>query len=320
MVNQMIEPLTITPRLSVVIPLYNKRESIARTLQSVLAQELPVHEVVVVDDGSTDGSGEVVEQLGSPLVRLIRQANAGVSVARNRGVEEATGDFIALLDADDRWESGYTAEVVRLILSYPGCGLYCVGFDVDRPEGRIPNQTGVAEGVVTDYFTRSMRHTLTHTSSTTIPRSVFLGSGGFPAGMKLGEDQYLWVKIARDYAVAYSPARLSIYNLQAENRSTQRYRIEQTPFSMREFYDPTNPSLNEYIARCEIGKATLHTTFGYTAEARSAERFYAYTRTYRYGWWKLWTLNRLPASWRAPLMRIYKRLAWLVSRKGLFEL
>jgi glycosyltransferase involved in cell wall biosynthesis len=91
------------PTVSVVIPCYNGSRFLRETLASVLRQTEPVREVLVVDDGSTDGSADIAESFGPP-VRVIRQANAGESTARNRGVEEARGDWVAFLDADDVWE------------------------------------------------------------------------------------------------------------------------------------------------------------------------------------------------------------------------
>ena len=92
--------------ISVVIPLYNKEKEIARTLRSVLAQTSQPLEIIVVDDGSTDGSAARVEEIGSPLIRLIRQENRGVSAARNRAMQEACGEYAALLDGDDTWGTG----------------------------------------------------------------------------------------------------------------------------------------------------------------------------------------------------------------------
>src|SRR5699024_6424946 len=88
---------------SIVIPLYNKELSITNTLQSVLNQTFTDFEVVIVNDGSTDNSVEKVEAFNDPRIRLIHQANAGVSAARNKGIEEANYDWISFLDADDLW-------------------------------------------------------------------------------------------------------------------------------------------------------------------------------------------------------------------------
>ena len=87
--------------ISVIIPLYNKASSIERTVRSVLGQRVQPREIIVVDDGSTDGSADIVRRIASPLVRLITQENRGVSAARNRAMAEATGRWVALLDGDD---------------------------------------------------------------------------------------------------------------------------------------------------------------------------------------------------------------------------
>ena len=92
--------------ISVVIPLYNKESSIAQSLKSVLSQEYDDFEVVIVDDGSTDGSGGVVEAINDPRIRLIKQENGGPSKARNTGMKNAKGEWILFLDADDELEPG----------------------------------------------------------------------------------------------------------------------------------------------------------------------------------------------------------------------
>lgn len=105
--------------ISVVIPLYNKERQIANTLHTVFAQTFTDYEIVIVDDGSTDRSAEIVAAMHDKRIRLIRQKNAGVSAARNRGISEARGEFIALLDADDEWKPDYLATQMHLAETYP---------------------------------------------------------------------------------------------------------------------------------------------------------------------------------------------------------
>ncbi len=92
------------PRVSVVLPVYDRENYVGEAIESVLAQTLPPDELIVVDDGSTDGSLAVVERFARPSMQVIRQENAGIGAARNRGLRAATGDLIAFIDSDDLWE------------------------------------------------------------------------------------------------------------------------------------------------------------------------------------------------------------------------
>ena len=114
--------------ISVVIPLYNKEKQIAKTLQTVLNQTYQDFEIVIVNDGSTDGSVDEVKKFLNPRIRLINQKNGGVSAARNRGIEEAKGEYIAFLDADDVWDIEHLEVLYQLILAYPKNGAYATAY------------------------------------------------------------------------------------------------------------------------------------------------------------------------------------------------
>lgn len=306
-------------KISVIIPLYNKRESIARAITSVVTQVPAPREIIVVDDGSTDGSGEIVEAMTTqhPQLNLIRQENRGVSAARNRAIEAAEGEFIALLDGDDTWREGYIAEICQLISTYPDCGAYATGFYIVDDAERVIADTPKSEGVV-DFFAESQSHYVLIPSATTLNRSLALQLGGFPEGMRMGEDQYLWIKIARAAKVCTSPKPLVDYSRSAENRSAAIYRPEQSVHSLEELYDPTAEDLsNEYLARVALGKALVQSAKGGTDEARRTADFFAYTNLHRRALCKLRVLNSLPAGWRNKALNIYNRIAWLVAKKGL---
>lgn len=306
------------PAITVVIPLYDKGDEIAATLQSVLSQTLPPQEIIVVDDGSTDCGPDIVRAIGASRVRLLSQANAGVSAARNRGAAEARGQYIAFLDADDRWEPGYLAEIAALIGEYPGCGIYATAFRVVDRKETAPAPCPERRGIVDNFFRASAHRYIAIPSASVVPRQVFEAVGGFPAGMKIGEDLYLWVKIARRWPVCFSPERLVRYSRAAANRSATIYTPEQTEFSFEELYDPAAPvEEREFIARAALGKALILSAKGGTAEAARAIRTFSFTRTYRRTLRKVRILNALPVAWRAALLNLYNRLAWAIARRGL---
>lgn len=306
------------PTISVVIPLYNKQREIGAAVRSALAQTRLPQEIIVVDDGSTDGGAEAVRAIRSPLVRLVRQPNAGVCAARNRGIEESTGEYIALLDADDAWEPGFLAEIAAMIREFPGCGLYCTAFSIISHDGTYPAPTPSERGVVANFFRESAHRYIAIPSASCIPRRVFDTVGLFPEGMKIAEDLYMWIRIARRYEVCFSPERLVRYSRVASNRSATSYTPEQTVHSFEELYDPQAPEEDrEFVARAALGKALIISAKGGTKEAARAARFFAWTRTYRRTLHKVRALNALPAGWRGPVIRLYNALAWRLARKGL---
>ncbi len=201
--------MSVVPAISVVVPLYNKAAFVAEAINSVREQSLAAFEIVVVDDGSTDGSAEIVERMAGDDIRLIRQANAGVSMARNRGIDAAQGEYIAFLDADDGFQPDFLAGIARLIERFPRAGMYCTGYtrvweNGHHEESTLPDVENGAMVVVDDFYANWCNGCFTFTSAIVIRRSVFGDSAlRFPAGEKLGEDQDLWFRVAECHQVAY---------------------------------------------------------------------------------------------------------------------
>ncbi len=304
-------------RISVIIPLYNKVREIERTLRSVARQSVQPLEIIVVDDGSTDGSAEVVEAMALPLLKIVHQPNRGVSAARNRALEMAQGEWVALLDGDDCWEAEYLENVERMIDNYAAAGAIGTAFLVDDGKSLVEGNTPTEEGVV-DFFAESMSRYVLIPSATVFRRDLALAMGGFPEGMRMAEDQYLWTKIARTAQVAFSPRRLVIYSRVAENRSASIYQPEQTTHSLEELYDERATDLsNEYIARVALGKALVESARGGTATAQRALEFFSYNRLSSRLERKVRVLNALPARLRPAVLAVYNWFAWVIARRGL---
>lgn len=315
---------THTPkRFSVIIPLYNKAAEVEATVRSVLAQTLQPAEIVVVDDGSTDSSAAIVEAIGSPLVRLIRQANAGECAARNRAMAEATGDWFALLDADDRWKPQFLEEVSEMIDLWPHCGIYSTAFDIVSPTGIVRAKTPTIRGPVENFWKESMTSYVTIPSATVLARRAVEEVGGFPEGMKMGGDQFMWIKVASRYGVCFSPKALCDYSMVASNRSSAIYTPEQTPYRLEDFLkealwdEEQERWRREFVAKCAIGKALTLTAKGDEEFGRRVVANFGYTEHYRRGLRKLKVLLALPRRMRPWAHRTYNRLAWLLAHKGL---
>ena len=137
--------------ISVVIPLYNKEASIAQSLKSVLSQEYDDFEVVIVDDGSTDGSVSIVEAMNNPRIRLIKQENGGPSKARNTGVKNAKGEWILFLDADDELEPDALEYFANLIRKFSDFKFFCAPF-YDSIGGHKSLSFQYIDGIVKDPF------------------------------------------------------------------------------------------------------------------------------------------------------------------------
>lgn len=205
--------------ISVIIPLYNKEAGIATALRSVLAQTYQDFEVIIVNDGSTDNSVTVVESFDDPRIKLIHQQNAGVSAARNRGIEEAKGEYVAFLDADDEWMPEFLAEIVTLQKEFPECKAQATNY-VFNSRG-VKSQTILRKipfkserGIITNYFeVASCSHPPVCSICVCIERMLLQEIGGFPIGIKAGEDLLTWARIAVRTQWAYSLKVLAQYNV-----------------------------------------------------------------------------------------------------------
>ncbi len=226
-------------KFSVVIAVYNKAPYVKTTVDSLLAQTLSDFEVIVVDDGSNDGSGDIIAAIPDPRMHLVRQANAGVSAARNSGIGLAKGEWVAFLDADDWLHPRYLATQWATVIAHPQVDIVATQFrrslpgEPWRPEPwSLPDSPPRVE-VIRDLAARWKQDGLFFASSVAVRASVLRGLPTlFPAGESYGEDLDLWFRLNECSAIALAHVQLVTYRMrlpgslaesQAANTSEQPF-------------------------------------------------------------------------------------------------
>lgn len=218
-------------KFSVIIPLYNKAPYVAKAIECVLSQTFTDFELIIVDDGSKDDSAKIALKSieGHDNCHIIWQENAGVSMARNKGVVISHGDYLCFLDADDWWDECFLAEMAQLIEVFPESGIYSTNYTIVNETKRKTRvaKIGVEEGFDKGYINYCKVYAKTMymplwTGAVCIPRSIFDEMGGFPKDIKLGEDFILWIHIALKYKVVFMNKPLAYYNQDVDvtNRGT----------------------------------------------------------------------------------------------------
>lgn len=241
--------LTRAPRVSVVIPVYNGERFVKRAIESTLNQVYQDREVIVVDDGSTDGTGRILEGFGD-RVRILRQPNRGAYAARNLAIRHALGEFVAFLDADDEWLPE------RLALQVPK-------LDADQTvglvfgDGEIVDETGIvqdrffvqgapARGRV---FDELLERPFIPQSSVLVRRSCLDHVGPFTE-VRMGADYQKWLQLSRLFAVDFVDAIVFRYTWRGDNTSadtTRRYQDLLTLFA--DLCETTAPSHRARVRR-----------------------------------------------------------------------
>jgi len=231
--------------ISVIIPLYNKAQHIRQTVESVLGQSFINYELIIVDDGSTDSGLEQIADLLDHRIKIIKQKNNGVSAARNTGLNNASFDIIALLDADDIWLPNHLETLAKMSDAYPQMQLYSTAYycKLDNNLEGSKNPLGITCDKRGFTIIENIFHHLSEgdnflwTSVLAFNRKNLPSPVFYNENMRMGEDLDFLLRNCTDEKSCYSLERTAIYNLDAENRACKKYVMS----------DINNPMLNEWF-------------------------------------------------------------------------
>jgi glycosyltransferase involved in cell wall biosynthesis len=184
-------------KISVIIPVYNRSGTIKRAVDSVLSQTVKPYELIVVDDGSTDETGDLLKSYGNRII-LLRQENRGVSAARNAGIKIARGNWIAFLDSDDEWLSEKLQYAVEYIRKNRQCKIFQTE-EIWIRNGKRVNAKVKHKKLSGYIFKESLDLCLISPSAVVIKKELFEEIGGFDEYLPVCEDYDMWLRITRKY-------------------------------------------------------------------------------------------------------------------------
>jgi len=198
--------------VSVIIPTYNRRDYVCEAIDSVMAQTYTEFEIIVVDDGSTDGTGGLLQARYGDRIQYVWQENQGESAARNRGIELAQGAYIALLDSDDSWEPCKLQRQIAVLEAASEVGLvFCLATMIDQNGKSLPGLMGTVSSQLELTFARlCLGNFVTAGSSTAVMRRDVLNKiGKFDIQIQYGEDWDLWLRMILETKFVFIPEPLA---------------------------------------------------------------------------------------------------------------
>lgn len=264
------------PKFSVVISVYNKEGYISKTLQSVLAQTCQDFEIIIRDDGSTDNSKAEILKFDDPRIYFEAGKNVGAAEGRNKVIKKATGAYIALLDADDVWESNYLQEQYISIKQFPEQSLFATAISLKKGPQRIKREYSLqpfpTRRVVVDFFKASMLSSILHSSTTVVKKEVFQEIGYYNPNIKSGQDTDIYIRMGLKYKVVFNPAYLVTYNIIKNSLfRTSNSISDKTTFEEYESLEKEHEYLKKFIDNNRFSLAVLSKLEG----NKKAFRFYS---------------------------------------------
>ena len=231
------------PLVSVIIPTFNRLSLLKQTVSSVRSQTFQDYELIIVDDGSTDGTMEWLETLSG--VRYVTQANSGIAASRNKGASLSVGKWLAFLDHDDLWDERKLEVQANFAEANPDLGMLAIKHTrLGRKSKPCPHPMWIKG----DLFLKEYSESFIHTSSVMIRRDVFDAVGGFPTEYRFADEFDVWLKIAKSFQVAYYNEPMVFIRLYDSNTSHNRVGVRTDTYDiLTKHYDPDKIPKEVYL-------------------------------------------------------------------------
>lgn len=300
------------PLVSIVMPCYNAAAHLPGSVASIQAQTRDNWELIAVDDGSTDSTLAWLRQQTDSRIRVLTQSNQGVSLARNTGLQAATGEFLAFLDADDTWDPRFLDKMLRALETRPDavlayCGWQNLGLAGGRGKPFVPP----------DYENASKTETLFAgcrwpIHAALVRRQAVVQAGGFDITLHYAEDYALWLRIALSEPIVRVPEVLSFYHFHGNTQASANHARSALQFwqAQRRFL-ASHPMLTRQLGKSRVRKLTtgelLHKGYEryWQRDLAAARMIFRIVMQQGYGTlrdWRYMLPAWLPESWHRSLI------------------
>ncbi|NRB83692.1 MAG: glycosyltransferase family 2 protein [Winogradskyella sp.] len=249
------------PIFSVVISVYNKAEYIKNTLNSVINQSFNDFEVIVVNDGSSDNSLEIINSINDERISVITTENLGASMARNKGIEASKSDFIALLDGDDYWDKNYLKTIYEAISNFPNQNIFSVAIAQKYKNKIVPVNYSfkqIETFGIHNFFKSSKKYSLLSSSSVVFHKDIIKKTGKFDPSIVSGQDTDLWIRFGLHFDIVFINKQLVTYTYNTNSLSNTTFNLSQKPkFDNYRTYEKNNHLLKAYLDKNRYSMAIL---------------------------------------------------------------
>ena len=251
----------MNPYFSVIISVYNKEPQISQTLNSVINQTFEDIEIIIVNDGSTDQSLDVIKQFKDSRLIIVDQENHGASHARNQGLKIANGIFIALLDGDDFWELSFLETISDTISKNPDESVFTTAIAHKYDATIVPVSYSFEMNksiLVLDYFEASQDHSILSGSSAVFKKSILPNTGNFNESIKSGQDTDLWIRFGIHYPVIFINKVMVYYVYNKTSLSNTTVNLNDKPnYNTYNEEEKNNVYLKKFLDRNRFSLAVL---------------------------------------------------------------